>query len=197
MVLTPLAGTTLLSVALTVPSTRPASLNIVSAAVSVKPVTSGTTTCAGGPLEICRLTVDPGSTSIPALGVVPTMLPAATVGLFAVVDAPTAKPAVVKAVSAAARVKPVTSGTTTCAGGPLEICRFTVDPGLISIPTLGVVPIMLPAATVGLFAVVDAPTAKPAAVKAVSAAARVKPVTSGTGTRLGTLPSPFVSDHRR
>src|SRR6185369_11325780 len=106
------AGTVLLAAVVTTPSTSPALVMAVVAAVCVRPTTFGTATL-GGPLETTRLTADPAFTCVPAAGLSLITLPAGTVLLAAVVTTPSTSPALVMAVVAAACVRPTTFGTAT------------------------------------------------------------------------------------
>jgi hypothetical protein len=101
--------------------------------------------------------------------------------LEAVVTVPTASPAPVIAVVAAACVSPTTFGTNT-GGGPVETTRLTADPEATEVPATGVSLITSPGGTVVLAAVVTVPTVSPAPVIAVVAAACVSPTTFGTET---------------
>ncbi len=76
------------------------------------------------------------------------------------------------AVVAAACVWPTTFGTVT-SGGPLLTTRFTAEPATTFVPAAGVWLITVPAGTVGLDCVVTVPSARPAVVIAVVAAACV------------------------
>src|SRR5918911_1156342 len=109
------------------------------------------------------------------------MEPAGTEVLDAVVMAPTARPAEVIALSAAACVSPTTFGTATC-GGPDETTSATAVPMTTSVPAAGFWLITDPAGTVVLDAVVIAPTVSCALVIALVAAACTRPTTSGTVT---------------
>src|SRR5947209_18171058 len=60
-------GTVLLDAVVTVPSTRPALVIALVAAVCVMPTTLGTATCAG-PDETTRFTAEPALTWVPAAG---------------------------------------------------------------------------------------------------------------------------------
>jgi hypothetical protein len=137
-------------------------------------VTGGGGGGAGGPLETTRLTEEPGATLAPAAGVEPTMLPAGTLALVCCVMLPTASPAAVSAVLAADWVWPMRLGTDTGggpAGGPLETTRLTDEPDATLAPAAGLELTTLPAATVALDCWVMLPTTRPAAAKALLAAA--------------------------
>ena len=140
----------------------------------------GTDTGAG-PLEMTRFTAEPGATLAPPAGLWLITLPAGTVALLACVTMPTARPAPVIAVVAAACVRLTTLGTLTGAG-PVEMTRFTAEPGATLAPAPGFWLITLPAATVALLACVTVPTVRPAPVIAVVAAACVRLTTLGTVT---------------
>jgi hypothetical protein len=99
-------------------------------------------------------------------------LPVGTVALLAMVTAPSASPAPVIEVVAAACVIPTTFGTVACpVVAPLLMVRSTADPGETSVPAGGLWFITLPADTVALFAVVTVPRARPTLPSAVVAAA--------------------------
>jgi len=164
----------------TVPTASPAAMMADVAAAWVSPTTLGTVTGAG-PVETTRLTAEPELTLVPALGLSLITLPDATVELLAVVTVPTTSPAPVMAVVAAAWVSPTTLGTETCAV-PVETTRLTAEPELTLVPALGLSLITLPDATVELLCWVTVPTASPAPVMAVVAAAWVSPTTLGTET---------------
>ncbi len=150
----------------------------VVAAACVCPITCGTATFAG-PLDTTRFTDDPELTEVPAVGVSLITLPAATVVLLAMVTVAT-KLTAWMAVVAAACVCPITFGTATKAGAPLDTTRFTEEPALIFAAALGFSLITLPAATVLLVAVVTVPTAKPAFWMEYAATACGRPTTLGT-----------------
>src|SRR4029077_6754109 len=98
--------------------------------------------------------------------------PAGTVGLDAVVTAPTVSPADVIAAVAAACVRVTTLGTAT-SGGPDDTTSATALPVTTCVPAAGFSLMIEPAATVVLDAVVTAPTVRPADVIAAVAAACV------------------------
>src|SRR5712691_5396888 len=99
--------------------------------------------------------------------------PAGTVVLDAVVTAPTMRFAPAIAVVAAACVRPTPFGTATC-GGPVETTSATALPVATCVPATGAWLLTEPAGTVGLDAVVTAPTMRFAPVIAVVAAASVR-----------------------
>src|SRR5688572_16344039 len=107
--------------------------------------------------------------------------PAGTVRLDAVVMVPTVRLAAVSALDAAACVRFTTSGTPTC-GKPEDTTRDTAVLMTTSVPAAGFWLMIDPAGTVRLDAVVTAPTARLAAVRALLAAAWVRLTTSGTAT---------------
>ncbi len=182
------AGTVALNAWVTVPTVKPAPVRAVAAAAWVMPTTSGTAT-GSGPLETTMSTADPGATSAAAAGFWLMTCPAGTVPLKASVAVPTARPAPVSAASAAACVRPTTSGTAIWTGsGPLETVRFTAKPGMASVAASGFWLMTCPAGTVSLKASVTVPTARPAPVRAASAAACVMPTTLGTVTCPGSGP---------
>src|SRR5204862_521259 len=111
-------------------------------------------------------------------------VPAATVLLDCIVTVPTARPAPVMALAAAACVWPTTFGTATWAG-PLETTRLTAEPLATLVPAVGLSLITVPEATVVLDCIVTVPTVRPAPVMALVAAACVWPTTFGTGTGAG------------
>jgi hypothetical protein len=141
----------------------------------------------GGPLDTTRFTDDPVLTEVPAVGLSLITSPEGTVELEAVVTVPTTNPTPVIAVVAAVCVSSTTFGTITCVtcAGPLEITRFTDDPVFTDVPAVGLSLITSPEGTVELEAVVTVPTASPAPVIAVVAAASVSPTTLGTITMAG------------
>src|SRR5262245_23753281 len=177
------AATVVLDCCVTVPTTRPAFVIAVEAAVCVRPTTFGTATC-GGPDETTRFTALPTVTCVPETGVWLITDPAATVVLDCCVTVPTSRPAFVIAVEAAACARPTTFGTATC-GGPDETTRFTALPTVTCVPDTGVWLITEPAATVVLDCCVTVPTTRPAFVIAVDAAACARPTTFGTATCAG------------
>src|SRR5262245_24376969 len=174
------AGTVALDCCVTVPTTRPAFVIAVEAAVCVRPTTFGTATC-GRPDETTRFTALPTLTWVPDTGDELITLPAATVVPDCCVTVPTTRPGFVIAVQAAACVRPTTPGTATC-GGPDETTRFTALPTVACVPDTGVWLITEPAATVVLDCCVTVPTTRPAFVIAVEAAVCVRPTTLGTAT---------------
>src|SRR5205807_2156241 len=113
----------------TAPTVRAAALMALVAAASVSPTTFGTATGvgAGAPLETTRLTAEPFGTLVPAAGLSLITLPEATVVLDCSVTVPAVRPALVRALVAAACVWPTTFGTATGVGGgaPLETTRLT------------------------------------------------------------------------
>jgi hypothetical protein len=109
-----------LEAVVTVPTTNPAPVIAVLAALCVSPTTLGTDTFAG-PLDTTKLTAEPTLTVVPATGFSLITLPEATVLLDAVVTVPTTNPAPVIAVPAAVCVAPTTFGTDT-------VACFTVNP---------------------------------------------------------------------
>src|SRR6267142_2416721 len=102
--------------------------------------------------------------------------PTGTVGLDAVVIAPTVRPADVIAAVAAACVRVTTLGTAT-SGGPDDTTSATALPATTCVPAAGFWLTIEPAGTVLLDAVVIAPTVKPADVIAAVAAAWVRVTT--------------------
>src|SRR5688572_10828073 len=107
--------------------------------------------------------------------------PLGTVMLEAVEIAPTVSPTAVSALVAAACGWLTTSGTATC-GRPVEMTSATALPMTTSAPAAGSWLMTAPLGTVMLDAVVMAPTVKPAAVRALVAAACGWLTTSGTAT---------------
>src|SRR6185503_12313460 len=174
------AGTVVLVAVVTVPTTRPAFVIAVVAAVCVRPTTLGTATC-GGPDETTRDTALPVFTCVPPTGDWLMTDPAGTVVLVAVVTVPTTRPAFVIAVVAAVCVRPTTLGTAAC-GRPEETTSETALPTLTCVPLTGDWLMTDPAGTVVLVAVVTVPTTRPAFVIAVVAAVCVRPTTLGTAT---------------
>src|ERR1700730_7156782 len=81
----------------------------------------------GGPVETTRFTALPAVTCVPATGFELITDPLGTVALDAVVTVPTANPAPVIAVVAAACVRLTTLGTAD-SGGPVDTQRFTALP---------------------------------------------------------------------
>src|SRR5215470_17583383 len=128
------AGTVVLDCCVIVPTTRPAFVIAVDAAVCVRPTTFGTATC-GGPDETTRFTELPTVTCVAAAGDWLITEPAATVVLDCCVTVPTMRPAFVIAVDAAVCVRPTTFGTATC-GGPDETTRLTALPITICVPAV-------------------------------------------------------------
>src|SRR5437764_919309 len=167
------AATVLLDCIVTAPTVRPAPVMALAAAACVWPTTFGTAICAG-PLETTRLTGEPLATFVPAGGLSLMTLPEATVLLDCIVTAPTVRPAPVMALVAAACVWPTTFGTAICAG-PLETTRLTGEPLATFVPAGGLSLMTLPAATVLLDCIVNAPTVRPAPAMALAGAACVWP----------------------
>src|SRR5262249_2687638 len=126
------AGTVVLDCCVTVPTTRPAFVIAVGAAVCVRPTTFGTATCAG-PDDTTRFTALPTVTCVPETGDWLMTEPAGTVVLDCCVTVPTTRFAFVIAVVAAGFVSPTTLGTATC-GGPDDTTRFTELPTATSLP---------------------------------------------------------------
>jgi hypothetical protein len=176
-------GTVALEAAVTVPRTRPTPPMEPVAAAWLRPTTLGTWTYCG-PEETTRLTVEPTLMMVPAAGDSLITLPEATVLLEAVVTAPSARPAPVIAVVAAACGNPTTLGTLTVPG-LLETTILTAEPALTVVPAAGDSLMRLPTGTVLLMAVVTVPTTRLAPVMAAVAAACVKPTTLGTATCCG------------
>src|SRR5499426_3268369 len=174
------AGPVVLDCCVIVPTTRPAFVIAVDAAVCVRPTTFGTATC-GGPDDTTRFTELPVATCVPDTGDELITLPAATVVLDCCVTVPTTRPAFVIAVDAAVCVRPTTFGTATC-GGPDDTTRFTALPCVTCVPEVGVWLITDPDGTVVLDCVVTVPSVRFAFVIAVVAAACVRPATFGTAT---------------
>src|SRR5258705_12144609 len=110
--------------------------------------------------------------------------PAGTVGLDAVVIAPTVRPAVVIAEVAAACVRVTTLGTAT-GGGPDDTTSATALPPTTCVPVVGSSLTMIPAGTLRLDLLMIAPTVSPAEVTAAVAAVCVSVTTSGTATSGG------------
>src|SRR5215813_13604697 len=174
------AGTVVLDCCVTVPTTRPALVIAVDAAVCVRPTTFGTATC-GGPDDTTRFTELPTVACVPDTGDWLITEPAGTVVLDCCVSVPTARFAVVIAAVAAVCVRPTTFGTATC-GGPDDTTRFTELPTVTWVAAAGVWLITEPAATVVLDCCVTVPTTRFAFVIAVVAAVCVRPTTFGTAT---------------
>src|SRR6185436_9502842 len=169
------AGTVVLVAVVTVPTTRPAFVIAVVAAVCVSPTTLGTATC-GTPEETTSDTALPTLTCVPLIGDWLMTDPAGTVVLVAVVTVPTTSPAFVMAVVAAVCVRPTTLGTATC-GRPEDTTSETALPTLTWVPVSGDWLMTDPAGTVVLVAVVTVPTTRPAFVIAVVAEVCVRPTT--------------------
>jgi hypothetical protein len=131
------------------------------------------------PLLTVKFTADPGANSVPAGGLWLITPPEDTVVLLAVVTVPSASPAAVSALVAAACVIPSTLGAEISAG-PLLTVKFTAVPVATLVPGAGISLMTLPADTVELLAIDTAPTASPALVIEVVAAAWVIPSTLGT-----------------
>src|SRR5262249_25437355 len=129
------AGTVVLVCCVIVPTTRPAFVIAVDAAVCVRPTTFGTATC-GGPDDTTRFTELPTVTWVAAAGVWLITEPAGTVVLDCCVTVPTTRFAFVIAVVAAVCVRPTTFGTATC-GGPDDTTRFTELPTVTCVPETG------------------------------------------------------------
>jgi len=178
-------GTVLFDPVDTVPTTRPAPLIDVDAAVWVSPTTFGTKTVAG-PVETTRFTEEPTATDVPASGASLITLPEGTVLLDPVDTVPTTRPAPVIDVVAAVWVSPTTFGTKTVAG-PVETVRLTDEPTATDVPANGDSLITLPEGTVLLDAVDTVPTTRPAPVIEVVAAFWVSPTTFGTKTCAGVV----------
>src|SRR4029078_9306405 len=107
------AGTVVLVAVVTVPTTRPAFVIAVVAAVCVRPTTLGTATC-GGPEEMTSVTTLPIVTCVPGARVLLMIEPAGTVVLEAVESpSPRLSPAPMIALLAAVCVRPTTFGTAT------------------------------------------------------------------------------------
>src|SRR5437588_467712 len=119
-------ATVVLDCCVTAPTVRAAALMALVAAASVSPTTFGTATGvgAGAPLETTRLPAGPFATLVPAAGLSLITLPEATVVLDCIVTVPAVRPALVRALVAAACVWPTTFGTGTVGGGvpPDPIC---------------------------------------------------------------------------
>src|SRR2546430_1065219 len=147
-------ATVVLDCCVTAPTVRAAALMALVAAASVSPTTFGTATGVGGgaPLETTRLTAEPFATLVPAAGLSLITLPEATVVLDCIVTVPAVRPALVRALVAAACVWPTTFGTATGVGGgaPLETTRLTAEPFATLVPAAGLSLITLPEATVVL-----------------------------------------------
>ena len=163
-----------------VPTRSPTPVIEDEAAACVRPTTFGTVTWAG-PVEMTRLTEEPGDTEVPETGFWLITEPEGTVLLEACVIEPTRSPAPVIEDEAAACVRPTTFGTVTCAG-PVETTRLTEDPGDTDVPEVGFWLITEPAGTVLLEACVIEPTRSPTPVIEDEAAACVRPTTFGTVT---------------
>src|SRR6476620_10971232 len=142
------AGTVVLVAVVTVPTTRPAFVIAVVAAVCVRPTPLGTATC-GRPDDTTSDTALPTLTCVPLSGDWLMTDPAGTVVLVAVVTVPTVRPAPVIAVVAALCVRPTTLGTATC-GRPDETTSETALPTLTCVPPTGDWLITDPAGTVVL-----------------------------------------------
>jgi hypothetical protein len=138
----------------------------------------------GGPDDTVTATALPYSADALAAGFWLMMVPAATVGLLAVVCAPSVSPTADKAVVAAAVVCPVTTGTLTL-GSPDDTTSATDEPCTADAPAAGVWLITLPLATVVLVTCVGAGTVNLSAVSALVAATWVWPTTDGTVTITG------------
>src|SRR5205085_3621205 len=108
-------ATVVLDCCVTAPTVRAAALMALVADACVSPTTFGTVTGVGGgaPLETTRLTAEPIATLVPAAGLSLITLPEATVVLDCCVTVPTVRPALVRALVAAACVWPTTFGTAT------------------------------------------------------------------------------------
>src|SRR5437588_5782155 len=111
------------------------------AAACVWPTTFGTATGvgAGAPLETTRLTAEPFATLVPAAGLSLITLPEATVVLDCIVTVPAVRPALVRALVAAACVWPTTFGTATGVGGgaPHATTRLTGEAVATLVPAAG------------------------------------------------------------
>src|SRR5262245_55168298 len=174
------AGTVVLDCCVIVPTTRPAFVIAVVAAVCVRPTTFGTATC-GGPDDTTRFTELPTVTCVPETGDWLITEPAATVVLDCCVTVPTTRFAFVIAVVAAVCVRPTTFGTATC-GGPDDTTRFTALPTVTCVPETGDWLMTEPAGTVVLDCCVTVPTTRFAFVISVDAAVCVRPTTFGPPT---------------
>src|SRR6059058_4425286 len=179
-------ATVLLDCIVTAPLVRPALVMALAAAACVWPTTFGTATCPTGlgPVETTRLTAEPFATLVPAAGLSLITLPDSTVVLDCIVTVPAVRPALVRALVAAACVWPTTFGTATGVGGgaPLETTRLTAEALVTLVPAAGLSLITLPEATVVLDCIVTVPAVRPALVMALVAAACVWPTTFGTAT---------------
>jgi hypothetical protein len=138
----------------------------------------------GGPVDTTRATELPAGTEVPAVGFWLITAPFGTVVLAVRLTAPTARPALVMAVVAAACVWFTTFGTVTGAG-PVETTRATELPAGTDVPAVGFWLMTAPLGTTELAAEVTAPTTRPAPVMAVVAAACVWFTTFGTVTGAG------------
>jgi hypothetical protein len=138
--------------------------------------TGGTT-----PLDTTRFTAEPTVTLVHSQGDSLMIEPEATVLLEAVATVPTARPASVMEVVAAAWVRPTALGTAICAR-PLETTMFTAEPTLMLVPAAAGSPMTEPEATVLLNATVTVPTVSPTPVIEAVAADCVIPTTFGTAT---------------
>src|SRR5262245_19832511 len=162
------AGTVVLDCCVIVPTTRPAFVIAVVAAVCVRPTTFGTATC-GGPDDTTRFTELPTATCVAAAGAWLITEPAGTVVLDCCVIVPTTRPAFVIAVVAAVFFSPTTFGTATC-GGPDDTTSFTELPTVTCVPDTGDRLITDPPSTALFRSCVIVPTTRPAFVIAVVAA---------------------------
>src|SRR2546426_1822831 len=115
VVLMTLPSATVVLLSLVVPpAVRPEPVSTAVAAACDRPATFGTA-MRGGPDETCNDTALPGATPLPPIGSCAMTWPAGTL-LVTTCTGPTVRPAVVIAVSAAARNRPTTLGTTATFG---------------------------------------------------------------------------------
>ncbi len=102
---------------------------------------------ATGPVDTTSATAEPAATPVPAAGFWLITLPEGTVALDCCETAPSANPAPVRLVVAAAWVRFTTFGTAT---GPVDTTSATCEPSETLVPADGFWLITLPATTVVL-----------------------------------------------
>src|SRR5205823_10348727 len=139
------------------------------------------------PVDTTSATAVPSGTFLAATGSWLMTVPAGKTALFAVVIAPTTRPAPVIDAVATACVSPMTLGTT--ATGATATSRFTRPPITRLVPPAGNWPRTVPTGTVVVSIPVVAPTCRPTAVIAAAAAVSINPITFGTiavATKTGT-----------
>src|SRR5262249_24573751 len=128
------------------PTVSPVFVIAVDAALSVRPTTFGTATCAG-PDETTNATAAPAATGAPAAGFWLMIDPDGTVALGDVVTTPTTRPAATMASEAAGCVSPTTFGTVGGGVAPRISMAAAFQRSLVGVGSLSVTAV--PAAATG------------------------------------------------